>query len=320
MRGFLVFDKPAGITSHDVVLMLRAVTGIKKIGHTGTLDPFATGALPVAIGPATRLIQYLDEDHKVYDALLSLGVATETGDPEGDPIEQADVPPLTSAEIEAACAMFIGEQMQIPPKYSAIKHKGRPLYAYAREGIDVEIPPRPIRIDRITLLQWAPPRLRLRIVCGKGTYIRALAVDLGRALGTVAHLEQLRREESGPFTLQTERTLTAPGLAALVAKTDDWRRALRPKRGEERVPWIPRPQVRKALSDKMWTPMQAVSHLDAVQISEAQVLRVRAGQSPPPPPSGTADGALYALAEGDELIALARRDGARGRLERVMAY
>jgi tRNA pseudouridine55 synthase len=149
VEGFLVFDKPPGITSHDVVAMLRAVLGIRKIGHTGTLDPFATGVLAIAIGSVTRLIQYLDEDLKVYDSLLVLGQATETGDPEGEVILEAPVPSVDSEAVRTVLRGFSGQRMQKPPMYSAVKVNGRPLYSYARAGETVDVPSRPIRVDGI---------------------------------------------------------------------------------------------------------------------------------------------------------------------------
>ena len=242
MQGFLVFDKPPGITSHDAVAMVRAVTGIRKIGHTGTLDPFATGVLALAIGGATRLIQYLDEDLKVYDALLQLGQATDTGDPEGEVTAEAPVPDVDAAAITAVLAGFVGERMQVPPAYSAVKVNGRPLYAYARAGERVEVPARPIRVDEMALLGWQAPHLRTRIRCGKGTYARVLAEEIGESLGSVAHLIGLRREQSGPFTL--ERALSVETLSQIVASTPDWQQALRPRRGEDRIPWNARDAVR----------------------------------------------------------------------------
>ena len=301
MQGFLVFDKPAGITSHDVVGMIRAVTGIRKVGHTGTLDPFATGVLAVAIGPVTRLIQYLDEDRKVYDASIALGCATTTGDPEGEISATAPVPPLTRAQVQQTLASFAGVRMQVPPRYSAVKVRGKPLYAYARSGQDVQASARPVRIDAITLLELRPPHLRVRIQCGKGTYARVLGEEIGEALGTVAHLDGLRREQSGPFTLA--QALTASGLAELVAGTPDWLATLRRKRGESRADWRDRAEVRAALAPRLITPMQALHHLPALALDAEQTRRVRQGKSPPvPPPEVTG---RHRLSYQGELVALA---------------
>ena len=318
MLGFLVFDKPAGLTSHDIVGMMRAVTGIKKIGHTGTLDPFATGVLPLAIGPATRLIQYLDEGVKVYDATLKLGEATATGDPEGEVIERADVPALDVATIEAALVGFIGPQMQTPPRYSAVKVNGKPLYSYARKGLDVTAQPRPIRIDSIEVLSLTLPTLRVRVQCGRGTYIRVLAEEIGRALGCVAHLIALRREQSGPFML--DDSLSAPMLSEIVAGNPDWTTSLRRKRGEERVPWIERDVVRETLAPRLRRPLQALSHLPSVTLVPDMVRVVRNGGRPPAPPATVGVEERYLLVADGELIALAHRTIQGPRLLKVMAF
>ena len=300
MLGFLVFDKPVGLTSHDIVGMMRAVTGIKKIGHTGTLDPFATGVLPLAIGPATRLIQYLDESVKVYDATLQLGVSTTTGDPEGDVLKEAEVPTLSRVQLEAVLAGFIGPQMQTPPRYSAVKVDGKPLYSYARKGQDVTAKPRPIRIDAITIVAHDGAHLQVRVQCGRGTYIRVLAEDIGLALGTVAHLTALRREKSGSFTL--DGALSAGGLSEVVTGRSDWQNTLRRRHGVERPPWQERPVVREVLSGRLITPLQAIGHFPVVELDAAEVKRVRNGGFPPP-----SEDDRYALAHCGELIALAHR-------------
>lgn len=313
MLGFLVFDKPVGLTSHDIVGMTRAVTGIKKVGHTGTLDPFATGVLPLAIGPATRLIQYLDEGIKRYDATLCLGTSTTTGDVEGEIAAQAPVPGHSDAQLRAILDGFLGTQLQTPPRYSAVKVNGKPLYAYARKGQDVTAKPRPIRVDSIDVLERSAEHLRLRIQCGRGTYIRVLAEEIGTAMGTVAHLSALRREQSGPFVL--DGSLTAGALSTIVAGTDDWQRALRRRRGEERMPWAERDQVRAALSAQLRTPLQVLQHLPEVQILPPMVTLVRNGGRPPPPPAGAE---RYLLAHGSELIALAHQTERGPRLLKVI--
>ena len=302
MLGFLVFDKPVGLTSHDVVGMIRAVTGIKKIGHTGTLDPFATGVLPLAIGSATRLIQYLDEGVKVYDATLCLGTSTTTGDVEGEVAAQAPVPACSDAQLRAVLDGFLGTQLQTPPRYSAVKVNGKPLYAYARKGQDVTAKPRPIRVDTLEVLERSEAQLRLRIQCGRGTYIRVLAEDIGAALGTVAHLTALRRLQSGPFGLSG--ALTAGALASIVAGTEDWQRALRRRRAEERMPWAERDVVKATLSHHLQTPLQALHHIPAVSLKPPMVKVVRNGGRPPPPPPGVE---RYLLVHGTELVALAHR-------------
>lgn len=307
---FLVIDKEPGITSHDVVAMVRAALGIKKVGHTGTLDPFATGVLPLAVGPATRLIQYLDEDLKVYDATIQLGVQTDTGDHTGAPIAEAPVPDLDDRPVANLLAGFAGPRMQVPPRYSAIKVRGRPLYSYARAGEEVTVPPREIRVDRIVELARGPDWLRVEITCGKGTYARVLAEEIAVALGTVGHLRALRRTRSGPFAIPD--ALSLPALSQLVAGRSDWQPVLRPARGAERVQWFPREQVRAEIVAHTLTPLAALGGLPRVEVAEPIRDRVRNGARPPAP-DGAVEGARYGVVCGGVLIALAelRADGPR---------
>ncbi len=201
LHGFLNIDKPAGMTSHDVVARVRRLAGQKRVGHGGTLDPLATGVLPVALGGATRLVDYLVEDRKRYRADARLGVTTTTDDAEGEVVSEQPVPPLGHAAIQAAIAPFIGTIQQIPPMYSAIQVGGQRMYDLARRGEIVELAARTVTIDEIRIIDWQPPVLTLDVVCGKGTYIRALARDLGAALGCGAHLAALRRTGVGPLRI-----------------------------------------------------------------------------------------------------------------------
>jgi tRNA pseudouridine55 synthase len=194
------------MTSHDVVARVRKLLGQKRVGHTGTLDPLATGVLPICVGQATRVAEYLSEGGKAYRATIRFGVETTTYDAEGEVVREAPVA-LTREEIEAVLPEFLGEQEQVPPVYSAIKRDGRPLYKLARAGEDVTPEPRHVRIDALTIVAWAPPDLALDVECGKGTYIRSLAFDLGRRLGPGAYLAGLIRTRSGPFTLDQSVTL-----------------------------------------------------------------------------------------------------------------
>ena len=205
--GFLNVDKPVGITSHDVVKRIRRLLNIKKIGHTGTLDPLATGVLVLCLGRATRLIQFLDESEKVYHTRIRLGIETDTNDREGTPVRQTDPSIITYEAVEAACRMFVGEMQQVPPMYSAIKKNGTRLYKLARAGETVDREPRTVRIDEIRIVSFHNPMLALSITCSRGTYIRSLAHDLGHTLNCGAHLDQLRRTRSGPFTIDSARTL-----------------------------------------------------------------------------------------------------------------
>jgi len=310
--GFLVVDKPEGITSHDAVAILRAVLGLKRIGHTGTLDPFATGVLPLALDRATSLIQYLDEDLKVYDATIQLGSSTDTGDLTGTVVREAPVPQVDADGVRAVLETFRGVRMQLPPRYSAVKVAGRRLYAYARAGEEVQAQPRPVRIDAIELVELELPRLRVRITCGRGTYARVLADEIAVALGSAGHLVALRRERSGVFDL--EGALSMDELAGIVAGRSDWRPVLRPPRGTERVAWRPRDEVRAALTPRLWSPARALAHLPVLAISPGQRdLMQRAGQTPAPPP-GLAEGQHFRAQVDDELIALLRVERGRARM------
>lgn len=206
--GIFNIDKPVGMTSHDVVARVRRLAGQKRVGHTGTLDPAASGVLPITLGQATRVAEYLSESGKAYRATVRFGVVTDTYDAEGQIVREAPVT-LTREEIATALPAFLGEQMQRPPIYSALKRDGQRLYALARAGQDVTVEPRPVSIASLEIVDWAPPDLTLDIACGKGTYIRSLAYDLGERLGPGAHLAALIRTRNGPFTLAASVTLDA---------------------------------------------------------------------------------------------------------------
>lgn len=206
--GVFLIDKPAGPTSFNVVRQVRRLLGIKKVGHAGTLDPFASGLLIVCAGrPATKMISSFMNGEKEYLATLCLGRQTTTLDPEGEMIAESIVGLRSEAEVERCLDRFRGEQLQSPPAYSALKHLGKPLYHYARQGIMIEKEPRRIHIRELVRmddggdLRGDHPELRLRVVCSKGTYIRTLAADIGDALGCGAYLTALRRTRSGPFSI-----------------------------------------------------------------------------------------------------------------------
>lgn len=295
--GFLVMDKPPGLTSHDVVAIVRAVTGLPKVGHTGTLDPFASGVLVLALGGATRLIQYLDERLKVYDATIALGAATTTGDPEGEVIRSGPTEP--SGDVEAALQGFVGPRMQRPPAYSAVKVKGRPLYRYAREGREVEVEARPIEIYAMTLLERGRGTLRVEIRCSRGTYARVLADEVAVALGTSGHLSALRRLQSGPFRLETALPLSE--LARVVAGVADWEQAFR-TRGSERLPWAPREEVAAALAPRVVTVEAAVAHLPALPVPPARRAHLLSGSWAPRDAEGPPG--LVRITCGEELLAI----------------
>lgn len=303
---FLVIDKPAGITSHDVVAAVRAVLGIKKCGHTGTLDPFATGVLPLALEGATRLIQFVDEALKVYDATISLGAATDTGDPTGTVIREAPLPTATAEEVDAVLRTFIGPRMQTPPAYSAVKHEGKPLYAYARKGVEVTVPARPITIHNVERISYDGKTLRVLISCSRGTYARVLADEIATALGSAGHLSALQRPRSGPFRI--EDALSFDKLAAIAAPDSGkpWDEVLisRGKR-EERVAWHPRDEVRAAIAPYLRRPIDVLSHLPLVDLRPADADRIRRGGNVPVPPPGMPFGGKYLVVQGDEVLAVA---------------
>ncbi|MBQ2369740.1 MAG: tRNA pseudouridine(55) synthase TruB [Peptococcaceae bacterium] len=201
MDGIVNVMKPAGMTSHDVVAKLRRVYHTKKVGHTGTLDPDAIGVLPICVGQATRLVEYFTEKDKTYKVIMKFGNETTTQDSSGEVTITTELPTLSKAEFCAVTEQFIGEIQQVPPMYSAIKKDGQPLYKLAREGVEVEIEPRPVTIHGIKVLMYNKESAMLEVHCGKGTYIRTLCQDLARACGSSAHMTYLMRLSSGDFNI-----------------------------------------------------------------------------------------------------------------------
>jgi tRNA pseudouridine55 synthase len=214
MDGILNINKPKGMTSHDVVATIRKLLKQKRVGHTGTLDPAASGVLPICLGQATRVAEYLSESGKVYRAKIVFGITTDTYDAEGAITSTASTADLTISHIEKLLPHFLGPQMQVPPRYSAIKLQGQPAYKRARAGEEMALEPRPIVIYSLEVIDWTPPALVLAIECSKGTYIRSLAHDLGQQLGCGAYLDELVRTRSGPFSLSD--SITFEQLAAAV--------------------------------------------------------------------------------------------------------
>ncbi len=199
MNGVIVIDKPAGKTSHDVVLDVRRALGIKKVGHTGTLDPLATGVLPVCVNEATKLAGFLAGDKKEYRAVMLLGVTTDTLDIEGSITGQSDKV-VSGEEVRSVMMRMTGTMSQVPPAYSAVKHCGKPLYKWARKGVFPDLKPREIKIFSLIVENISFPAVTFRVACSKGTYIRSLCADIGEALGTGACLSGLRRLQSGIFS------------------------------------------------------------------------------------------------------------------------
>jgi len=251
VSGVLNLDKPAGISSHDAVNRLRRITNQRRIGHTGTLDPTATGVLVLCLGQATRLAEYVAEARKVYRATIRLGIDTSTWDSEGEVVAEADASGVTLAGIENALGAFEGRIQQVPPMYSALKHEGHPLYKLARRGQEVEREAREVTIYALEIEAWRSPELVLRIACSKGTYIRAIAHDLGVALGVGAYLAALRRLAVGAFTVEQ-----AVSLDTLYAADHDnsWQRYLQPAGA-------------------------AVAHMPSVIVDAQTVARIRYGQT-----------------------------------------
>ena len=215
--GVLLLDKPLGLSSNAALQRARRLFAAEKAGHTGTLDPLASGLLPLAFGDATKFAQSLLDARKAYRATVRFGTATTTGDAEGGVVRQAPVT-FSAADLVAALLRFTGRIRQVPPRHAALKFEGRAYYDYARAGIDIPRAAREIEVESLTLVDWSPPDAVIDIRCSKGTYVRVLAEDLGDALGSCAHLAALRRTGSGPFALDRAVTLDALEAMALPAR------------------------------------------------------------------------------------------------------
>ncbi len=293
LDGVLVLDKPAGPTSSSVVLRVKRLLGARRAGHLGTLDPAATGVLPIVLGGATRIAQFLAGEDKSYRASVRLGVATETGDAAGRPVRTGPVPPLSPEGLEAALASLRGARRQRPPMFSAVRVGGVRLYEIARQGEEVLREARPIVVKRLVALGIHGPEIALEIDCTKGTYVRVLAEELGDALGCPAHLAALRRLRAGPFTLARAVPLAAlDGLAAA---------------------------DRRALALEKLVPIEAaLAHLPARRLDAAEAAGVRHGRAP----AGRGEGAglVVLLSPEGAALAIARSDGGeRLALARVLA-
>jgi len=295
--GILNIDKPKGPTSHDVVARIRRLSGQRRVGHAGTLDPMATGVLVVCLGKATRLVEYITDSSKSYLATIHFGVTTDTWDVEGEIVQNRDCSSLSLKVVERALARFRGTIEQVPPMYSALKHDGQPLYRLAWQGMTVERKPRQVEISRAQIMDWRPPELVLEIDCSKGTYIRSLAHDLGQAVGSGAHLSDLRRLAVGHFRLEHAVSLTS----LLEEDAGDWcKRHLLPMGA-------------------------AVKHMPSVTVDMDTARRISYGQGVPlTVPEGVQVCCAYmvqAVGEGRELLAVLRRDQEAGlwRPQKVLA-
>ena len=206
--GIFNIDKPVGNTSFEIVNLVRRLSGQRHVGHAGTLDPMATGVLPICLGKATRITSFLTDAPKTYQAEIELGISTDTYDAEGRVTSEGDPSCVTREQVETALTSFLGSNLQTPPMYSALKHQGKRLYDLARAGIEVERKKRSIYISRLELIEWQPPFFTIEVECGKGTYIRSLAHDLGQCLGCGSYLRSLVRRKSGLFDISDSLTTT----------------------------------------------------------------------------------------------------------------
>ena len=223
--GILNVNKPRGMTSFAVVSLVRRLTGIRKVGHAGTLDPIADGVLPICLGSATRIVDYIVGQPKLYRAAVRLGVATDSYDSEGEVVATGDPSGVSRDDVEQALAGFVGEIQQMPPMYSALKYQGQPLYRYARAGKTVPRQVRTVRIYRLELLRFDSPVVEIELEVGKGAYVRSIAHDMGEQLGCHAHMEQLTRVRGGPFTLESAVEL---GELEAAVEHGDWEALLLP--------------------------------------------------------------------------------------------
>ena len=254
MDGILNINKPTGMTSHDVVAKVRKLLKQKRVGHAGTLDPAASGVLPICVGQATRVAEYLSESGKAYQATIIFGTVTDTYDSEGAILRTASTQDLTLAKIETLLPAMLGEYMQVPPRYSAIKLQGQPAYKRARAGEEVAMEPRPITIYQLEIIDWQPsqpPTLTLTIECSKGTYIRSLAYDLGEQAGCGAYLGGLVRTRSGPFPLSESITLEQLAEAAAQGTIEQF----------------------------LYPADKAIEHYPALRLDEAMTERVKHGNT-----------------------------------------
>jgi tRNA pseudouridine55 synthase len=286
ISGILVVDKPIGPTSFDVVKQVRYALKADKAGHTGTLDPLATGVLPVCLGEATKIAQFITERDKAYDAVVKLGAETDTLDAQGKVTAEKPVPPLDAALLEATLAKFRGPQLQTPPMYSAVKVGGKRLYELARAGEEVERAARPVTVHALTLVDFTADELTIHVECSKGFFVRTLAQELGRSLGCGAHLKALRRTRSGVFSLAR-----AVPLQTIVSSG-----ALAPQ--------------------QLVTVEDALAELPSVSLNAADTDKARHGGRVEVAATG---GPLRVLGAGGELLAIADVEQGRLKYRRVLS-
>ncbi len=277
ISGVIVVDKAVGLTSHEVVQIIRHGTNIRRAGHTGTLDPRASGVLVVLIGPAVRLSEYVSASDKRYQAVIRLGTTTDTYDADGRILSSAEVK-ITEQQFNEELQKFVGEIEQVPPPYSAIKVQGRKAYEMARQGEEVDLQPRKIQVYSLELLEWAPPDAVVDVYCSSGTYVRSLAHDLGEKLGCGATLTGLRRTKSGRFTLRDA---------------------------------VPLRKLRESFNDGTWyqyliPAAEALSDWKALELTNDQVDAIRHGHRIPA--EDATDKMVRGISEAGELVALLEYD------------
>ena len=261
--GLIVVDKPEGPSSHNIVSAVRRGTGVRKVGHAGTLDPRASGVLVLCLGPATRLSEYLSSSTKSYRATVRFGESTRTYDGEGEPTRSTGESP-TGEEIETALEAFRGEIQQVPPPFSAVRVKGKKAYQLARQGKPVALDARPVTFYRLDMLSYVPPELVLDIECSAGTYIRSLAHDLGETLSTGAHLSALRRSRAGPFDL--EDAVSFDYLQQAI-ETGTWERHLIP--AVDALPSLPIVQVEPGETERIRNGLSIPAGGEAIDLARA---------------------------------------------------
>lgn len=282
MDGIIVINKEPGMTSHDVVQKARRITGEKKCGHTGTLDPGACGVLPLCFGKATRVSEYVLAMRKKYRAELKLGEATDTEDSSGKVTERCEVPVVTRDHLDRVFSLFLGEIMQVPPMYSAVRKDGKKLYELARKGHVVERKPRPVHIYRLEAINIERDRILFDVECSSGTYVRTLCAEIARKLGTCGHMSYLQRTAVGPFTL--EKAVTLDKLQTLHAAG--------------------------RITEVLLPVDAALVHLPSLVLNETEAKRIAAGAFIPAP--WAAEGTLFRLyGPGEELLAVAQAEKQR---------
>ncbi len=296
--GILNVNKEGGWTSFQVVAMVRKGSGIRRVGHAGTLDPAATGILLVCLGQATRVTQYLMELPKTYRARFILGTTTDTYDTEGQPLATGDFSDVSEGSLRTALQSFVGHIQQVPPYFSAVKVSGQPAYRLARAGQPPILQARSVRVDRIDLLRFAPPIVDIEAHCGKGTYIRSIAHDLGQMLGCGAHLGNLVRTQIGPYSLDT--ALTLPDLQRAL-NDDTWQAPLLPiDSGLQQIPAI------------------TLNDADAESVRHGRPLPAALDPTPTPPP---APAVIYrAYSEDGNLLAILAPDSESSTLRPVKVF